>query len=416
MISYIKALRILKSKKINIQSEYILSKNSVNRISSKNVYANTNFPSANNSSFDGYAINYLDTIKLTKNNSQKFKILKTIAAGDNPKINKIKKFSAVEVMTGAIITKQFNTIIPVEAVKLFQLKKNERFIILNKKYKKNQFIRYKGSDYKKGDIVLKKGEIINSSHILALKTLGIRKVYVKKKPKIVFYTTGNEISSKINIPNWKIRSSNNFYLKSYLKNFPVKFVEKKNLRDKDIYLFKKQIKKNLNANTDLIITSGGVSAGKHDFIPDVIKKFKFKSMFRGVLIRPGKPVMFANFNNKTSFFGLPGNPISTVACFRFFVQPYLFSCLEIKMNDKIEASLEGKFSKKLKFTRFLKGKLFKSKNIFKFKILPGQESYRINSFVKSNSWGIFPNGKSLFKKGYKVKCTGLSIFGSININ
>ena len=189
MISYIKALRILKSNKINIQSEYILSKNSVNRISSKNVYANTNFPSANNSSFDGYAINYLDTKKLTKNNSQKFKILKTIAAGDNPKINKIKKFSAVEVMTGAIITKQFNTIIPVEAVKLFQLKKNERFIILNKKYKKNQFIRYKGSDYKKGDIVLKKGDIINSSHILALKTLGIRKIYVKKKPKIVFYTT-----------------------------------------------------------------------------------------------------------------------------------------------------------------------------------------------------------------------------------
>ena len=139
-------------------------------------------------------------------------------------------------------------------------------------------------------------------------------------------------------------------------------------------------------------------------------------MFKGVLIRPGKPIMFANFNSKTSFFGLPGNPISSAACFRFFVQPYLFSCLEIKMNDKIEASLEGKFSKKLKFTRFLKGNLFKSKNIFKFKILPGQESYRINSFVKSNSWGIFPNGKSLFKKGYKVKCTGLSIFGSININ
>ena len=62
--------------------------------------------------------------------------------------------------------------------------------------------------------MLKKGDIINSSHILALKTLGIRKIYVKKKPKIVFYTPGNEISTKINIPNWKIRSSNNFYLKS----------------------------------------------------------------------------------------------------------------------------------------------------------------------------------------------------------
>ena len=416
MINYIKALSLLKASKTTIESENILSENSLNRISTKNVYTTNNFPSANNTAFDGYAINYLDTKNLNKNNTKKFKIIKTIAAGDNPKIKKKEKFSAIEVMTGAIISRPFNTIIPVESVKTFKSKNNTRYIIIKKKYKKNEFIRFEGSDFRKGDIVVKKGEIINSSHILALKTLGIKKINVKKKPKIIFYTTGNEISNKIRIPKWKIRNSNNYYLKSYLKNFPVEFIEKKILRDNNAQLFEREIKKNLRNKVDIVITSGAVSAGKFDFIPDVIKKFKLKIMFKGVSIRPGKPIMYAKFNKYTSFFGLPGNPISSAACFRFFVQPYLFFSLGLEVKDKIEARLVNSFSKKNNFTRFIKGKIFKSKNQIKFRVLSGQESFRINSFVKSNSWGVFPNGKSLFKKGDKIKCTGLSIFGGINLN
>ena len=117
MISYIKALGLLKTNKLKIQSENILSENSINRISTKNVYTKKNFPSANNTAFDGYAVNYLETKNLNKSNLKNFKVIKTIAAGDNPKIKKIKKYSAIEVMTGAIISKPFNTIIPVESVK-----------------------------------------------------------------------------------------------------------------------------------------------------------------------------------------------------------------------------------------------------------------------------------------------------------
>ena len=91
MISYIKALSLLKASKTTIESENILSENSLNRISTKNVYTTNNFPSANNTAFDGYAINYLDTKNLNKNNTKKFRIIKTIAAGDNPKIKKVPK-------------------------------------------------------------------------------------------------------------------------------------------------------------------------------------------------------------------------------------------------------------------------------------------------------------------------------------
>ena len=415
MISYDKALKILNKSKLFIKSEKILVKNSLNRVCSKNIYSKFNYPAANNTALDGFAIKSKDNIKLKKNKKLKFLILKTISAGDNPKIKKVTRFSAIEVMTGAVIPQPFDVIIPIENARLFKTKKG-RYIVIDKIFKKNQFIRFKGSDYKKGDIIIKKGELINSSHILALKTLGIKQIDVKKKIRIKFYTTGNEITNKINIPSWKIRSSNNFYIKSYIHNFPVIFSENKILKDKDSHLFRKEINKNLKNNTDIIITSGGISAGKHDFIPNVIKKFKSKLSFKGVLIRPGKPMMFTHLNKKKSFFGLPGNSISSAACFHFFVKPYLFISLGIKNYDKIEAHLENKFFKKKNFTRFLKGRLFKNNNIIKFKVLSGQESFKIKSFVKSNSWGIFPDGKSLFKKNDKIKCTGLSILGDINFN
>ena len=181
MIDYKKAISILKKNKIKINSEVILSTNSINRISSSNVYSPCNYPAANNTSFDGYAINSKETRNLTKSKFEKFKIIKTLAAGDNPKIKKIPKYSTIEVMTGAIITKPFDTVIPIEQVKYFPNKSNPKFIILDKKIKNNNNIRFKSSDYKRGEKVISKGDLIKPSHILAFQTLGIKNIKVKKK-------------------------------------------------------------------------------------------------------------------------------------------------------------------------------------------------------------------------------------------
>ena len=82
----------------------------MNRVSTKDVFSPNNYPAANNAAFDGYAINYKETKWLNKKNKKKFLILRTIAAGDNPKISKIKKYSTVEIMTGGLIPKNFNTL------------------------------------------------------------------------------------------------------------------------------------------------------------------------------------------------------------------------------------------------------------------------------------------------------------------
>ena len=413
MNSYLTAISKLNKSNIKINSELVSIKDALNRISSKEVIAKSDYPADDNTAFDGFAINS----KETKNKFQKFKIIKTIAAGDNPNIKKVPKLSCIEVMTGAIIKKPFDTIIPIEDIKFFPSKQNAKYIIINKKIKKSEFIRPKGSDYKKGNKIIKKGELINPAHILSLKTLGIDKVLVKKKVNIVFYPSGNELSDKKNIPSWKIRNSNTIYLNSLIKSLPVNFKVQKILRDKDQKLFKKQISKQLKSKTDILITSGAVSKGKFDFIPSVINQFKLKNHFKGVAIRPGKPIMFAKFNNNKCFFGLPGNPISSVACFRFFVIPLLFKSLGLKEEKPIFAKLKNKFSKKKKFTRFVKGKLtFDKKGFVQFEVFEGQESYKIEPFVKSNAWGVFKDGVSVFNKGNLIDVYSASGLNEFLIN
>ena len=406
MIDYKKAIGILSKSKIRIKDETILTKNSLNRVCSKNVFSKFNYPSGNNAAFDGYAINSKDTIGLNKKKNRKFKILKTIAAGDNPNIKNIKKFNCVELMTGALIPEKFDTIIPIEKIKHFPNKKKPKFIIIDKKISKNNYVRFAGSDFKKGDKIISKGEIINSSNILAFKSLGVEKIVVKKKPSIVFYSTGNEISEKTVIPNWKVRNSNSYYIKSLSKNLFFNIIDGGILRDDEDKLFKRIIAKNFKSKYDIIITNGAVSAGKFDFVPKILKKFKLSKYFKGVAIKPGKPIMFAKFKNKEkSFFGLPGNPISSAACFRFFVYPYLLNILGVKPEKPFKAKLKGRVEKNKKFTRFLKAKLIttKSGNLY-VEVLKGQESFRIKSFVEANAWGLFKSGQSIFKKNEKVDC------------
>jgi len=162
----------------------------------------------------------------------------------------------------------------------------------------------------------------------------------------------------------------------------------------------------LNSNIDIIITSGAVSAGKFDFVPNVIQSFLLSDYFKSVAIRPGKPVLFAKIKGKQkAIFGLPGNPMSSAACFRFFVYPYIENILGLSNEKPLKAILKNDFFKKKNYTRFAKSKLSTTKNgKIVVEILRGQESFRIKSFVKSNIWTLLPAGKTKFKKGEIVDC------------
>jgi len=406
MISYKNSIQILKKSKIKINDEIIKINSCTNRVTANNIFSKANNPAADNAAFDGFVINSKDTRNLNKKKKRLFKIIGTIAAGDKTINKKSKKFQTYEIMTGSIIPKGFDTIIPIEQIVFYPNKKNPKYILVNKRVKKYQHIRFKGSDYKKNDLLIKKGTILLPAHILALRSLGIDSVKVKKKPNILFFSTGNEISNQKKIPDWKVRNSNSHYINSLSDNFLFNFINGGTLKDDHQFKFEKEIKKMFSSKVDIIITSGAVSAGKFDFVPSVVKKHKLSNYFKGVSIRPGKPILFAKFKNKhKAIFGLPGNPISSAACFRFFVYPYLQNLLGIVEEKPFKAVLRNKFIKKINFTRFVKSKINTTKNgKIETEILKGQESFRIQSFIKSNIWTLLPSGKSKFKKGDIVEC------------
>ena len=406
MISYDKSRKILQKSKILIGDQSIKTSNCINRVASENILCKANNPAGNNAAFDGFAISSKDTNKLNKKKNKLFKIIGIVAAGDKPKKLRKQKFQTIEIMTGALLPKNFDTIIPIEQIVFYPNKKNPSHILVSKKVKKNQHIRFKGSDFKKNDLLIKKGTILQSYHVLALITLGITSIKVKKVPKILFFSTGKEITNQKVIPDWKVRNSNSFYIRSLRENFLFEFKDGGILRDKDKFKFEKKIKKMFNLNFDIIITSGAVSAGKFDFVPNVVKKFKLSRYFKGVAIRPGKPVLFAKIRGRQkAIFGLPGNPISSAACFRFFVYPYIEHLLGINKEKPIKATLKNEFIKKVNFTRFVKSKFNTTKNSkIEVKILEGQESFKIKSFIESNIWVVLPSGKSKFKKGDIVDC------------
>ena len=406
MTSYLRSQQILKNARIKIGDDIVNSENALNRVLSLNIFSKHNNPAANNAAFDGFAVNSSDTKFLNKNSPQKFKIIGSMIAGTKPITKKIKMFEAVEIMTGGIVPKGFDTIIPVEQIVFYPSKDNPKYIIVDKKINKHQHVRFLGSDYKKNDLIIKKGTIINSNHILALKTLGIKKIKVKKKPNVLFFSTGNEISNSENIPAWKVRNSNGPYIKSLNENFLFNFINGGILRDNHASIFKNQIKKMLRSKIDLIITSGAISAGKFDFIPSIIKTFKLSNYLKGAEIKPGKPVLFAKIKGKhKALFGLPGNPISTAACYRFFVNPYLLNILGVEPERPIKAILKNSYIKNKNMTHFVKAKLnTSSSGALQLEALKGQDSFRIKPFAQSNIWAVFPAGRQKFKKGDIIDC------------
>jgi len=403
MITYQEAISLIDKVSLKLPNEKISILNSVSRVCTEDVLSPSTNPSSNNSAFDGFAVIAKETEGLSSQKTKRFKILRTIAAGDEPKIDNYEKNSAVEIMTGGLVPKPFDSIIAVEKAKYFPTKEKPTHIIVNEEVKQFSYIRFAGEDYNLKDVVIKKGELIQPKHIMAFTTLGIKDVLVKKQPKIIFFGTGSEIADykDTKVSSWKVRNSNNHYFTSFGKSLYFKIIDGGIIKDNESDKLKQALNEALNSDTDIFVTSGAISAGKFDFIPKLVKEFGFKTHFKGVAIKPGRPIMLSKFTQKEKlFFGLPGNPISCAAGFRFFIYPLIRNSLGMPKEKKFKAKLINEYSKQEKFTHFARSLMtINDQGLIELEVLQGQQSNRIKSFVQANCWGIFSEDKEKFKSG-----------------
>lgn len=400
MIKYQEALEIIyKNSHLN-QTEAIPLLRAIGKSSASEVFSKIQVPSFDNSAMDGFAVKASELELASVDNKKKLKIIAIIGAGE---IAKGSHSGAIQIMTGAPIPNGYDAVIPIEDVEL-----EGDFVAFKRPARKNENIRFAGEDVAVGQIVLHKDKKITSEDIMLLAAVGITKVEVYKTPFLKIFSTGNEITDDYNqpLPDGKIYNSNAPYLVSKALEEGLN-VEYGGVIADDKVKFEKAVSS--VAKGAIIISTGAVSKGKWDFIPESLKNLGAEIHFHRVNIRPGKPVLFATLPNGNYFFGLPGNPISTAIGFRFFITPLLRKVQGLDVEKPLFARLKNKFTKKGNFRQFLKSNLVIDTDChLQISINEGQESFKISPMAQSNAWAILEENKTEFLPGDLLQVASIS--------
>lgn len=301
-----------------------------------------------------------------------------------------------EIMTGAVIPKGCDCVIPIENVTF-----NNGTATVKHHYSPaiGQNIRRQGSDHKKGKRLLLKGTILLSPQIAIAASVGKTKIKVTEKPKIAIISTGDEIVpiNKANIKSFQIRQSNSLFIKSALDQTFLFDSIIFHFRD-DKKLLLKEIARILK-HFDALVLTGGVSMGKFDYVPEVLKKLGVRVLFHKVKQKPGKPFWFGKKGRKI-IFALPGNPVSTqVGTYRFVI-PHLKKA--VGMNDPQQfAILKNNFNLNTDFTFFLPVKIQSNSKaqLEATPVLTGG-SGDFGSLAESDGFMELPSGQKIFKAGF----------------
>ena len=405
MISYKEAIEILSD---SLQTLPIIrvSAEQAYGVLAEDLISEMQVPSFSNSAMDGFAVKSEETQSASKKNLVKLEVKGCILAGEIAPIIKEKK-SSCEIMTGSIMPEEFDAVIPIEQV-VIEESSAGKFITIDQVVNKGRNIRLAGEDYKPGTVIAKKGQAINPHRLMSIIANKQNDIPIYQIPKVGVITTGSELidqekhSDKPMIPN-----TNGPFLQSSVRRMGIQCNGVTNAPD-SLELIKKNIQYCIDNNSDIILTSGGVSAGKLDLVPDALLSLGADILFHKIWMRPGKPLLFAKMPSGQFVFGLPGNPVAVAVGFRFFVAQAIRMLQGQTLEQPFLATNAVEFKKSEKFCFFAKARTDYTENSLpETTILPGQESFKLSPFRDANSWMILPEGKNLIKVGDKVQVVPL---------
>jgi len=314
MIVIEKALEIVLSESHNYGAEHIPLLKCVGHILAEDIITDRDAPPFDRVMMDGIAIRLGEL----SNSPEDHYTIQGIQAAGTPQMTLKDNKSCLEVMTGSILPKNTDTVIPYEALRI----ENSSVFILNKTILQRH-IHYKGSDCRAGKLVLPKVKKINTADVGILATIGKALVRVAKRPKVAIISTGNELVDVHENPKkHQIRSSNSYTLFAALTReglAPTLF----HFPDNRVGLH--QGLSELIIEYDVLLLSGGVSKGKFDLVPEVLNTIGVEKLFHGVAQKPGKPFWFGKHRStQTKVFAFPGNPLSTFVSYHYYFRQWLY--------------------------------------------------------------------------------------------
>ena len=320
MITFQEAQTIVKQQARSFGQERVPLEQAYGRILAETVTADRDYPPFNRSSMDGFALRIADL----EAGLRHFTIVETIFAGMNA-TRHIGSGQCYKIMTGAPVPSDADIVIRRE-----DTREGEGIVELalpaagKSSFRPFQNIARQGEDLRSGDLVIDRPQLCQPALMGLLASLGRKELLVQRLPRVALLTTGNEVVDVGQpVSSAQIRNSNRWLLQSFLHKNGITPSLYEHLPDQ-----KSELHRALTAalDNDIVILSGGVSAGDADYVPAVLEELGVKKLFHKLAIKPGKPAWCGLTTHRGMVFALPGNPFSCLVGFTLLIQPFLDAC------------------------------------------------------------------------------------------
>jgi len=373
--------------------EVVEIRKALGRILAQDIVPDINVPAHDNSAMDGYAVRFSDL-----GNSEA--VLSEIGAAlaGKPFHGAVGAGECARVMTGAVMPQGTDAVVIQEVVK-----RDGKRVVVPPGQKKGQNVRYAGEDLKIGIPVLKSGKHLRPAEIGLIASLGIGEVKVKRRLRVAFFATGDELASiGTRLKEGEIYDSNRYTLHGMLSRLGVEIIDLGVVRDNPDLLEKAFLK--AAGTADVVITTGGVSVGEADFIKQLMAKLG-EVLFWKIAMRPGRPMAFGKIRN-SYLFGLPGNPVAVMVTFYQFVRDALLH-LSGRTDDYAIPLLKAISTEKIRKvagrTEYQRGILYREGGEWKVRTTGQQGSGVLRSMSEANCFIVLEHERGSVAAGDPVQ-------------
>lgn len=358
----------------------------------EDLVADRDFPPFPRATRDGYAVRAEDVAHIPA----KLRRIGELRAGASEAQSRVAVTAGetVEIMTGAPVPSGADAVVMVE-----YSERNQDTVSFSRAVAAGENVVPAGSEARSGDVMVPRGTRVNHVVVAIAAAVGRAEVAVYPQPKVAILATGDELVD-INLapgPN-EIRNSNSYSLAAQVHaagGDPLILPVARDDADELNVLIRK------GAECDLLLLSGGVSMGKYDLVEQALENLEAEFFFTGVLIQPGKPLVFGELrgaNKTTPFFGLPGNPVSTMVTFQLFVRPVLDALAGARQQSPMfsQARLKKEFNVKSGLTRFLPARLDGTHKQPEVELVKWQGSGDLMAIARANCYIVVPPDQEHF--------------------
>lgn len=397
MIEYQEAIELIikNSKMMKVKEVHLFE--AVGKVLAEDLIAKEDSPYFDMSAVDGFALNYEDTIDASNSNPVELKVIGEVYAGESNYF-KIKRGKAIKISTGSEIPEGANSVIKKEEVEEINGK-----IKIFKTLKKFENVRIKGSEFKKGELLMKKGTYLTPASIGLIAKAGYSRIKVVEKPFIGVISCGDELLDPgEELFKGKIWDATSYAICSALEYENLNFRFYGRVKD-EFDAIKDVFTKSLSEN-DVTIIIGSSGEGEKDLARKVIEDKGVERIFYKVNVSPCKSLYFGKHENKLIFI-MPGNASSALIGYYIFLRTSL-ERISGKINPflpKVEAKLDERIDRRKAKKEFLKGKAYLIGNEFHAKPTKEQDPHYLIGFVNSNCIIELDEDKEIYEEGRSVK-------------